>query len=98
MQSPLCEICLRSDKTTPATQVHHIISPFDYNNDTDTYFWDYDNLLSICEQCHGNIHATHQESTLYNIYYDRKLDKVCGKSSTVSSDSNSTEAYTSTEK
>jgi len=42
----LCQVCIKQDRTTPATEVDHIISKA--NGGTDHI----DNLQSICKQCH----------------------------------------------
>ena len=61
-EQPLCEICLRNDKITPATQVHHIV-PFGQGEDEQErweLFLNYDNLMSICKHCHAIIHGMHE--------------------------------------
>lgn len=48
---PLCEHCLSHGKTTPATEVHHIIpiaSAPHLRMDTD-------NLMSVCHACHEEL-------------------------------------------
>lgn len=71
--NPLCEICLKEGRITPAEEVHHIISPFQCEPVyKDYYAYDFDNLLSICKQCHSKIHSNHNEQQYYQIYYDRK--------------------------
>ena len=57
-EHPLCEQCLKSDKVTAATEVHHVI-PISYANDLlkmkDLGF-NYNNLMSLCSDCHHQIH------------------------------------------
>lgn len=54
---PLCEMCLKNDIITPATQVHHIKSFMDYNGtERLKYAYKLDNLMSICAVCHQKIH------------------------------------------
>ena len=56
--NPLCEICQKAGKTVPAEDVHHI-TPFMSTNDSverKRLAYDYDNLMSLCKQCHRNIH------------------------------------------
>lgn len=58
MSEPLCRHCQQQGKTTPATDIDHIkpINPHDvwdlqcgkYGNPVD-----YDNLQSLCKQCHA---------------------------------------------
>lgn len=45
---PLCEHCLRHGRTTPASEVHHII-PI---TTAPRLRLDYDNLMSVCHPCH----------------------------------------------
>lgn len=56
--NPLCELCTEQKKTVLAEEIHHIQSIEDGINYTDmeqrTY--DYDNLQSLCHECHKNIH------------------------------------------
>ena len=60
-EQPLCERCLSKDKLTAATQVHHIV-PFS-TGPTEQKMWElflnYDNLMSVCTQCHHEIHGQH---------------------------------------
>ena len=59
-QNPLCEECLKKGKVTPASSVHHIKSPFNKGEVNKVLFLDYNNLQSICHECHGIIHAKEQ--------------------------------------
>ena len=56
---PLCENCLAADRVRAATEVHHVY-PFG-NGINEEEQWklllDYDNLVSLCHQCHAAIHA-----------------------------------------
>lgn len=50
---PLCEICLKTDKLVPASEVHHIKDIEDdptYENATN-----YEGLQSLCKSCHSSI-------------------------------------------
>ena len=56
--TPLCEQCLRQDKWVAAQCVHHIIpietaTDFAYMREL---AFRYDNLMSLCFKCHGEIH------------------------------------------
>lgn len=56
----LCQECLKQDRLTPATEVHHKISPFQHgisDADFQFYAWNMDNLEAICRDCHSAIHA-----------------------------------------
>lgn len=58
VNSPLCEECLKEGKVTPTDDIHHIIS-FMSTDDKSRRLWlayDYDNLMSLCKQCHQKIH------------------------------------------
>lgn len=56
---PICEICLMSGIITPATEVHHLefISWFDTEEERWKKFLDYNNLMSLCHNCHQTIHS-----------------------------------------
>lgn len=56
---PLCELCERQGIVKPADDVHHIQS-FMQTDDPDTrraLAFDYDNLMSLCDECHSKIHS-----------------------------------------
>ncbi len=57
---PICEECLKKGKVTPATDVHHLQSPFKGGDINYTLLFDYENLESLCKDCHGEIHAAQQ--------------------------------------
>lgn len=56
--NPLCEICLKDDKIVPAEDIHHIVSFMSTDDMAKRNFlaYDYDNLMSLCKQCHQKIH------------------------------------------
>jgi 5-methylcytosine-specific restriction protein A len=54
--NPLCEECLKKGKVTPATSVHHIKSPFKNGEINQFLLLDYENLMSVCHECHADIH------------------------------------------
>ena len=56
--NPLCELCLQENKTVPAEDIHHIISFMSTDDPQQRLFlaYDYDNLMSLCKQCHQKIH------------------------------------------
>lgn len=68
MEHPLCQMCLNPDITnkdgtkgeiiTQAQDVHHIISPFKYDNDNMImqYLLDDSNLISLCKWHHAQQH------------------------------------------
>ncbi len=57
--NPLCEVCQLLGVYTPATQVHHLQSPFQFADSqlVEEYFYNFSNLQSICPVCHGKEHA-----------------------------------------
>ena len=63
-EQPLCEECLRKGKVTPADQVHHKRSPFNYKEGTINWELglDPENLESICGYHHGLEHGRKEES------------------------------------
>ena len=56
--NPLCEVCKSKNKITLATQVHHIIflSTGSTREELETIGFDYENLKSVCKECHEEIH------------------------------------------
>lgn len=56
--NPLCELCEKGGIVKPADDVHHIQS-FMSTDDPDArrvLAFDYDNLMSLCDECHSKIH------------------------------------------
>lgn len=60
---PLCELCMQKEPSVirPAEDVHHIVS---FMTTTDpikrkALAFDYDNLQSLCKECHQKIHNSH---------------------------------------
>lgn len=65
-EHPLCERCLKIDKITPATQVHHLI-PIDEGNNVSekkTLGYNWDNLEALCQDCHKKEHKTRHKINL----------------------------------
>jgi 5-methylcytosine-specific restriction protein A len=58
-ENPLCEICEKSGLTVPAEHVHHITSFMSSDNPDirRRLAYDWNNIQSLCESCHGKIHA-----------------------------------------
>lgn len=50
-QNPLCEMCEDKGLITPAVLVHHIV-PISEGGAV----LEYDNLMSLCTKCHGEVH------------------------------------------
>lgn len=56
LENPLCFYCEQKGIVTPATEVHHEISPFNNIDRIHELFYDYENLTSICATCHREQH------------------------------------------
>jgi len=59
-ENPLCAECLKNGKVTPATEVHHLKSPFlSYLTEEERIqrLLDVNNIESICHNCHYEIHS-----------------------------------------
>lgn len=59
-EHPICEECLKKGKVTPAEDIHHRKSPFRGGEVNYGLLLDYDNLMALCKDCHGEIHAKQQ--------------------------------------
>lgn len=61
--NPLCEMCLKESRTVPAEDIHHIISFMSTANTVQRKLlaYDYDNLVSLCKQCHQKVHNKKRE-------------------------------------
>ena len=56
--NPVCEMCLEAGKISPTEEIHHItpiLSGKDELEMMDLAF-NYDNLISLCKECHHKIH------------------------------------------
>ena len=62
-QHPICEECLNNGKVTAATSVHHKKSPFKNGEGNKSLFLDYNNLMSVCHECHAAIHNREEGKT-----------------------------------
>lgn len=58
IQNPLCEKCLENGIITPAIDIHHIVSfvPVADRLRRLEIAFDFDNLMSLCKECHQKIH------------------------------------------
>lgn len=72
---PLCMECLRHERVTPATTVHHI-RPF-LRGETEEEQWklflDEKNCMCLCEKCHIGLHNKDRE------YHLAALDNLTDK-------------------
>lgn len=65
-ENPLCERCLKLGKIVSAVEVHHII-PIDMGNNINekrTLGFDYDNLESLCTDCHTKHHKNKNKNRI----------------------------------
>ena len=63
--NPLCEICEQKGIVTAAHQVHHIHPIEDSHSVQEMRKWAfmYENLQSVCDQCHADIHKAEGKGT-----------------------------------
>ena len=71
----VCQDCISKGKITPATDIHHIKSPFKDGEINYSLLLDYTNLVSLCKECHGNRHATEQGHKTAQLIIE-ELDKL----------------------
>ena len=66
-EQPLCERCLLHDRVRPATDVHHqkVFGSFPTEEERWYWFLNYDNLISVCQECHNEIHNKHLRGYVY---------------------------------
>ena len=80
---PICERCLHEGRVTPMTDVHHMCR-FGQGR-TASERWqlliDMDNLVSLCEKCHHEVHADKDRDYLWTLheYYEYKKSIHDGK-------------------
>lgn len=57
--SPLCEVCLIEDRIKGAEHVHHLRSFMGISDkvERDAVAYDPENLMTVCEVCHGRLHG-----------------------------------------
>jgi 5-methylcytosine-specific restriction protein A len=57
VQHPLCADCEKRNKIVAAEEVHHLDSPFQYEEPKRTWrLLDPTNLISLCKRCHSRRH------------------------------------------
>lgn len=71
--SPLCERCMAEGIKTAAVLVHHI-HPIEGVTDDDKARWafDFDNLMSLCEDCHVQMHAEMRSHSIEHMKQNRR--------------------------
>ena len=57
-ETPLCEMCDKIGLVKPAVDVHHIVSFMSTDDKVKrkALAYDYDNLMSLCKECHQFVH------------------------------------------
>lgn len=71
---PLCQSCLEKGKITPAEEVHHV-QPFltgQTQQEIEALAFEWNNLMSVCHQCHVELH---KELRGYGHYSKKEKDK-----------------------
>lgn len=73
---PLCELCLEAGRSTPATEVHHLLpvesSPTEAGMKRLMYA--YQNLQSLCHACHTETHRALFSHTKASVQAGRQRD------------------------
>ena len=62
---PWCEKCLKEGKYNPASDCHHIISPFEGNISNERKYallTDSNNFIALCRECHNEIHQRQENN------------------------------------
>lgn len=56
--NPVCEMCLEEGKISPTEEIHHIKPILSGKDELEMaqIAYDYDNLISLCKECHHKIH------------------------------------------
>ena len=74
MSNPLCEVCEKEGKSTLAVEVHHIkpVESVRTQQAMEHLMYSYDNLMSICHQCHVDIHKDMKSHSKDNIKKSNK--------------------------
>lgn len=80
-EHPICERCLSKGVVASMTDIHHKC-PFGLGKTADerwTLLTDKDNLVSLCNKCHHEVHTTKDTGYLWNLhdYYMYKSSKQC---------------------
>lgn len=65
MLHPLDELSILEDNIVPSEDTHHIVSPFQQDNETlvNLLLYDTDNLCAVSKHMHGTIHTKYDELT-----------------------------------
>ena len=74
MNNPLCEVCEREGRSSLASEVHHIkpVESVYAQQAMEHLMYSYDNLMSVCHQCHVSIHIDMKSHSKDNIKKSNK--------------------------
>ena len=75
---PLCEACEINGRTTPATEVHHVVpieSKAGRSDDMEALAFDPNNLKALCKACHVEAHRILHSSSL-EVAKERKAHEL----------------------
>ena len=76
IKHPICERCLHEGRVTPMKAVHHMCRFGQGRTASERWqlLTDMDNLVSLCEKCHHDVHATKDRDYLWTLheYYEYK--------------------------
>lgn len=78
---PMCEICERSGKTTFAEEVHHIM-PIEKGRNREEMTrraFEYNNLQSLCKECHDKVHKRGFEYVHPRVHNKKKTKNFIDK-------------------
>ena len=62
---PWCERCLKEGKYSPASDCHHVVSPFQGELSHEakyTLLTDANNFIALCRNCHNEIHQAQENN------------------------------------
>ena len=73
-KQPLCERCVEKQRTTLASEVHHIKPVETGTTYQQMHFlmFNFDNLMSVCKSCHVELHRTLNSYDKKNIQANNK--------------------------
>lgn len=75
MYNPLCEICLSKNIIKQGEHIHHLDSFLNYEgNEREYKAYDYNNLITLCEECHSKIHAN--EGTTRDTSKEQLINRI----------------------
>ena len=83
IKHPICERCLHEGRVTPMKDVHHMCRFGQGRTASERWqlLTDMDNLVSLCEKCHHEVHTNKDRDYLWTLheYYEYKKSIHDGK-------------------